>query len=148
MKIEIRPIHASNRSEWETLWQGYLTFYNSKVSNDQTDLTWQRLLDSQFNLHGLVAVCDGVLVGVTHYLFHPSSWTSEDYCYLQDLFVSEAARSQGIGRALIQGVIETAKRQPAQRVYWLTQENNQTARKLYDKVSTATGFIQYRIAPL
>ena len=30
------------------------------------------------------------------------------------------------------------------RVYWLTQENNERARKLYDKVAQQTGFIQYK----
>lgn len=33
---------------------------------------------------------------------------------------------------------------PHDRVYWLTQENNERARKLYDKVAQQTGFIQYK----
>jgi hypothetical protein len=32
----------------------------------------------------------------------------------------------------------------AARVYWLTHETNQTARRLYDQVATNSGFIVYR----
>jgi GNAT superfamily N-acetyltransferase len=66
------------------------------------------------------------------------------YCYLQDLFTTEAARGQGIGKALIEGVYERAKADGASRVYWLTHESNEAARSLYDKLATRTGFIQYR----
>ena len=84
------------------------------------------------------------LLGIVHYLFHRSFWTPEDYCYLQDLFVAENARRLGLGRSLIEAVAEKALEAGAGRVYWLTQEDNLTARALYDKVADRSGFIQYR----
>ena len=48
----------------------------------------------------LVAERDGLLLGLTHYLFHPSTTRFELTCYLQDLFTLPAARGQGVGRAL------------------------------------------------
>jgi ribosomal protein S18 acetylase RimI-like enzyme len=69
-------------------------------------------------------------------------------CYLQDLYVSEAIRSRGVGRALIAAVVDAAREAGATRVFWNTQETNAVARRLYDKVGERTGFIQYRIQPL
>ena len=75
------------------------------------------------------------LLGLTHYLFHRSTTAIEPTCYLQDLFTDEAARGKGVGRALINGVYEQAKRAGSSRVYWQTHETNRTAMQLYDKVA-------------
>jgi GNAT superfamily N-acetyltransferase len=143
-KIEIHSIGKDERVGWEVLWQGYLRFYESSQAADATNATWLRMHDPAEPMHGLGAYVDGRLLGIVHYLFHRSFWTVGHYCYLQDLFVSEAARGNGLGRALIESVYDRAREAGASRVYWLTQESNATARALYDQVADRTGFIQYR----
>jgi GNAT superfamily N-acetyltransferase len=143
-RIETRLLRPDEREAWEPLWQGYLTFYESSVPADVTDETWRRLHDPAEPMHVLGAFLDGRLVGIVHFLFHRSTWTVGNYCYLQDLFTVPEARGQGAGRALIEAVAERAKAEDASRVYWLTHETNATARALYDKVADRSGFIQYR----
>jgi len=75
-------------------------------------------------------------------MFHTSAW-STDACYLQDLFVDAAVRGQGVARALIEQVAQAARARGATRFYWLTHQNNTTARTLYDKVGQYKGFIRY-----
>jgi GNAT superfamily N-acetyltransferase len=142
--VEIRPIGKDDRVSWEVLWQGYLRFYESSQTSETIDTIWLRLHDQAEPMHGLGAHVHGRLLGIVHYLFHRSFWTVGNYCYLQDLFVSEKARGKGLGRALIEAVYERAQGAGASRVYWLTQESNATARALYDKLADRSGFIQYR----
>src|SRR3954452_8454228 len=123
-QIEIRPVSLAERADWEPLWQGYLTFYKATLSSEQNDVTWARLHDPAEPMHVLGAYVDGRLKGIVHYLFHRSSWTTGDYCYLQDLFVAEGVRNLGLGRALIEAVEQRARAAGASRVYWLTHETN------------------------
>jgi GNAT superfamily N-acetyltransferase len=143
-EVAIRPLGPEDRADWEPLWAGYLAFYEATIPSTVTETTWARLNDPAEPMHALGAFVDGQLVGIVHYLFHRSTWTTGDYCYLQDLFTAEAARGRGAGRALIQAVYEQARAASASRVYWLTQEGNATARALYDKLADRSGFIQYR----
>lgn len=142
--VVIKPVSQDERAAWLPLWQGYLRFYESSQTSDATDVLWQRLHDPREPMFLLGAYRDGKLVGIVHYLYHRSCWTTADYCYLQDLFVDPGMRGGGIGRALIEAVYEAARGAGASRVYWNTQESNATARVLYDKLAERSGFIQYR----
>ena len=52
-------------------------------------------------------------------------------------------RGLGVGRALIEAVYAAADAEDAPAVYWLTQDFNHTARKLYDRIAKLTPFIRY-----
>jgi len=142
--IAVRPLARADRAQWESLWRGYLAFYESSVPDEVTGLTFQRFFDAAEPMHALVAEHGGEIVGIVHYIFHRSTWTKGPYCYLQDLFTAQHARGGGVGRKLIEAVYERAKAAGGSRVYWLTQEDNATARALYDKLAERSGFIQYR----
>ena len=142
--IVIRSVGKDERAGWDSLWNGYLAFYNATLAPGASDVAWQRFHDPDEPMFLLGAYADGKLIGIAQYLFHRSSWTPGNYCYLQDLYVSEEARGLGAGRALIEAVYERAKQAGASRVHWLTQASNTQARILYDKVAEFSGFIQYR----
>jgi GNAT superfamily N-acetyltransferase len=144
MTLSIRPLRPNERATWEPLWQGYLTFYGASVPPETTAATWSRFHDSAEPMHVLGAFAGSDLAGIVHYIFHRSTWTTGDYCYLQDLFTAEPARGKGVGRALIEAVYKRAREAGASRVYWLTHETNASARALYDRVADRPGFIQYR----
>ena len=143
MSIEIRPITPADKPRWLELFKEYVIFYKSKVSDEQFELTWQRI-HSDFNMYGLIAELDGQIVGLAHYIFRPSTWEVEDFCYLEDLFVDPKVRGAGVGRALISELEKIATAKGSKRLYWTTATDNEVARKLYDKVAI-TDFVQYRI---
>ncbi|MBM3698898.1 MAG: GNAT family N-acetyltransferase [Actinobacteria bacterium] len=144
MSIKIRPITPADKPRWLELFKEYIVFYKSNLSDQQYELTWNRL-HSPFNINGLLAEKDHQVVGLTHYIFRPSTWEVEDFCYLEDLYVDPKVRGGGVGRALIKAVEEIAIAKGSKRLYWSTAPDNEAARKLYDKVAICNR-VQYRIA--
>lgn len=143
---EVRELSENDKDLWLSLWGGYLDFYKATISKIQSDLTWKRLLDNQYNLYGLVAEVDGKVCGIAHYSFQNSTRSPINYCYLEDLFVDPLIRGKGAGRALIDAVHEIATKAGSSRFYWNTDATNETARKLYDSYTKESGKVQYRIS--
>ena len=145
MKISVRPVEATDEGPWLALFRDYITFYEATVPEDVIALTWQRLLSRADNMMALVATDEtGRALGIAALVFHRSTWSPSWYCYLEDLFVAPAARGSGIGRALIEATYAEADRRGASRTYWATQDKNETARTLYDRLGQLTDFVQYR----
>ncbi len=142
--LVIRPLEADDQKEWRRLWTAYLDFYETTVSEEVYQVSYERLLSDQVGEYRcLVAELDGKMVGLAHFLYHRFMWTVEDTCYLMDLFTAPEARGKGVARALIEKVHETAKQDGVPSTYWSTQEFNYKGRMLYDKVANKTPFIIY-----
>ena len=143
MSTTVRKLEIADKERWLELFKAYIVFYESELTPEQFELTWNRI-HSDFNMYGLVAEQDGKIIGIAHYIFRPSTWAVNDFCYLEDLFVDPAVRGTGAGRALIEELTEIARKTGSERLYWTTAPDNTTARRLYDKVAT-TNRVQYRI---
>lgn len=142
--VSVEGLRSSDRAEWQPLWDGYLAFYEAELDPSTTDATFARLTTAGSGLHGALARDDeGTAIGLVHWLTHLSTWTTTDYCYLEDLFVTPSARRTGAGRELIGHVRRWAERNGSAKVYWLTAEANSVAQGLYDQVAARTGFIHY-----
>ena len=141
MQPRISPLVASDRADWEILARGYKDFYQTVVADSEYETAWRRLLRED-GVFGIAARSGNQSQGIAHYLFHTGTW-SPSVCYLQDLYVAPGVRGQGVARALIARVAEHSRNRGASRLYWLTQQDNATARALYDKVASFNGFLRY-----
>ena len=144
----VRPVERSDFDRWLPLWDGYNAFYGrsgaTALPEAITRETWSRFFDETEPMRALVAESDGALIGLAHYLFHRSTISIADTCYMQDLYTSAAARGRGVGKALIEAVYAAAAKAGSSRVYWQTHETNATAMRLYDGVAERSGFLVYR----
>ena len=143
-EVTVRPLQQADQSDWRRLWTAYLAFYKTTVPEEVYATTWKRLFaQGEFEPKGFIALLDGKAVGLTHYLYHRSCWSEKNNCYLQDLFADPEVRGKGVGAALIEAVRQEAGKIGVTNVYWMTNEENATARRLYDRVARRTGFIEY-----
>jgi GNAT superfamily N-acetyltransferase len=147
-KLIIRPLVPEDEPQWRRLWTDYLAFYETTRPEEIYQTYFARLLgDDPQDFHGLIAELDGAPVGLTHFVFHRHGWRVENVCYLQDLYADPNVRGQGVGRALIEAVYARADAEGTPGVYWLTQDFNLEARKLYDRIGRLSPFIKYDRAP-
>lgn len=145
MTLQVRPLEAKDFDQWLVLWNGYLDFYSENLPVGLTELSWQRITDANFNLHGFGAFDSESLVGIVHYNFQNSTIAKNGFVLLEDLFVSGDVRGKGAGRALIDAVKKVAEDAGCARLYWDTDRTNETARRLYDTYVNESGKVQYRL---
>jgi GNAT superfamily N-acetyltransferase len=141
----IRDAAPSDNVAFLKLWQAYLAFYSVDLAPEVTASTWNRLMDPASPVKARLAEVDGQVLGFAIHMHHPSTWVMTEDCYLEDLYVAEVARGQGLGRALIDDLIGLARAEGWARLYWHTNEDNSRARALYDQYVTSDGHIRYRL---
>ncbi len=147
MTVTIRPLIDRDEPHWRRLWRDYLAFYRTTRPEAVYATQFARLMgDDPNDYSGLVAEVDGAPRALAHYLFHRHGWREENVCYLQDLYADPGVRGQGVGRALIEAVYAAADAAGAPAVYWLTEEDNHSARRLYDRIGRKTPFVKYERA--
>lgn len=141
--LTIRPFEARDRAAWDAMWAGYLAFYETSLPAEVSEDTWTRFVNAAPGHVGLIAEgADGPL-GFAHAILHPGTWSPKPVCYLEDLYVNEAARGRGAGRALIEALAEKGRAEGWLRLYWQTARTNNTAQYLYDRLATRTDWLRY-----
>lgn len=145
MTLLIRDAAPADETAWRGLWAGYLAFYKVDLDPAVTSRTWARLMDPAAPLSGRLAFEGDRLLGFALHHHHCSTWVMGDDCYLEDLFVTDAARGKGVGRALIDDLIALSKTRGWHRLYWHTDESNARARALYDSYAPYDGHVRYRL---
>jgi GNAT superfamily N-acetyltransferase len=141
--MKTRPLNKSDYDQWRSLWDQYLIFYKHELTEEQTQLTFSRLLDEKFNLHGFVLELDGRVCAIAHTSFRNSTWSENQELYLEDLFVEPNQRGKGLGRALIEATAAFGRQHGSPKIYWQTHRDNATAQRLYDSLAVKSEFITY-----
>ncbi len=75
--------------------------------------------------------------GVCQLRYRHSVWTAADDCWLEDLFVREAARGRGVGEALVRDALRRAGERGCRRVELDVNEANAPALALYERMGFA-----------
>ena len=145
MNVEVREARPDDLAAWLKLWQGYLDFAGSTLSDAVTHATWARIHSPESTLLCRVAVVDGQLAGFALCVMHEGTWVTNPICYLEDLYVDVQLRGRGTGRALIEALRQEGEKRGWAKLYWVTRTTN-PARKLYDQVAELGDVVRYNIS--
>jgi ribosomal protein S18 acetylase RimI-like enzyme len=138
--MNIVQLSPDDRAEWESLWQDSV----DGVMTDQViEDTYQKIL--QGDVHAFVAKTNGKITGLLHFVIHPVAGCMHDVCYMQDLYVTPKMRRQGIAEALVNALEDYAEKHDLDRVYWLLDQKNETAKEFYKDLGVSLDFNLYMI---
>jgi GNAT superfamily N-acetyltransferase len=84
----------------------------------------------------IVAEYQGQLVGFALFFKTYSTFLTKPGLYLEDIFVQESHRGQGIGKALLKAVAQIAQERGYGRLEWSVLDWNETAIAFYEKMGT------------
>ncbi len=138
MSLKIRPPENRDFPDWLPLWDG-----NNLGTRDEkvTSETWSRLINPDYPVYGLLAELDSRLVGLLHYVIHPTTGNLKPVCYMQDVYVDPTYRQQGIARRLIGHLANDARSHKKwARMYWLAESDNEAAQALYQTLGVKMDF--------
>lgn len=85
-------------------------------------------------LEALVAELEGAVEGVALFYEGLGTFRARPFLYLEDLVVSEAARSRGVGEALMAALAREALTRGALRIEWAVLDWNARAMSFYDRL--------------
>jgi GNAT superfamily N-acetyltransferase len=117
------------------LFAGYQRFYTGEAQDDAKNRAFLGRFVSDEAGRLLVAREDvsGEVLGFATLYWTFSSTIAEEHVLMNDLFVSEQARGQGVGFALIEAARDVARERGSKTLSWETAVDNRTAQRLYER---------------
>ncbi|MDU1889237.1 MAG: GNAT family N-acetyltransferase [Dysgonomonas sp.] len=131
MQITIEPIKEKDFDALATLFLEFATFENlpEKMNNSV-----ERMKKEKEYFRGFIARDENSnIAGYVNYFFAYYTWTGKSM-YMDDLYVREKYRGQGIGTMLINKVIDLAKKEKCNGIRWQVSNWNQAAIHFYEKL--------------
>jgi GNAT superfamily N-acetyltransferase len=146
-EIEIAAVSAAEFEALLPLIAAYQRFYEVKeIDGERNRAFFRRFLAPSEDGMLLGARADGELVGYACLYWHFSSLSAAESVLMNDLFVSEAARGRGVGRALIEASAAVARERGAAHLEWATAPDNLTAQRLYDSTGAERSeWVEYEL---
>ncbi len=146
-KPRIEPIAKAQLEQLLPLIAAYQRFYEVEDINEERNRAFfARFIAPSADGLLLGAWRDEQLLGYACLYWHFTSLVPAETVLMNDLFVTETARSQGVGRALIEASAAVARQRGAHHLEWATAPDNKTAQRLYDATgATPSTWIEYEL---
>lgn len=87
-------------------------------------------------LHVLVAATEDAVVGYATYMVQFSPWAAGDYLFVDDVYVSEESRGEGVGLQLMERIAAIALERDVE-ARWHVEPVNRGAQKFYAGLGVA-----------
>jgi len=151
--IVVRPAAADDIDQLLMLTEEMDRFYGG-TSVEPIEQRRQQVHDALFGdlpAAQMSLACDGeTAVGFASYSFLWPAVGLTRSLYLKELYVSQAQQRQGVGRALMESLLEIARKNDCSRVEWTTDASNSAAQVFYEAcgVEPSSSKLFYRLEQL
>jgi GNAT superfamily N-acetyltransferase len=146
--VQIEPLRsAAELEELLPAIAAYQRFYEVEdVDEERNRAFFARFLSPSEDGMILAAREGGEIRGYACLYWHFSSTRAVETVLMNDLFVAESARGQGVGRALIEASAAVGRERGAASLDWSTAPNNRRAQALYDSTGAAKSeWLEYEL---
>ncbi len=145
-------IRAATRSDAATLLRFIRELAIYEKAEHEVAATLETIEESIFGpksvTQALICERDGDAIGMAIWFFSYSTWQARNGLYLEDLYVTPAARGLGAGKALLKRLAKIAVENNCGRFEWSVLDWNEPAIKVYDAIGAdpMKEWIRYRLA--
>jgi GNAT superfamily N-acetyltransferase len=131
--VRIEPVSARQLETLLPMIAAYQRFYEVEdIDEKRNRAFFSRFIAPSDDGMLLGAWRDDELVGYACLYWHFTSLVPAETVLMNDLYVAEGQRGEGIGRALIEASAQVARERGAHHIEWATAPDNKTAQRLYD----------------
>jgi len=141
----IRQIKLEDKKDWEKLYRGYADFYKVEMNDEILATVWKWLFDQKHEVSGLVYEEKSKVVALAHYRKMPSPLRGKYIGFLDDLFVDPEHRGKKIAKKILSELKDISEKNECRLIRWITKNDNERAKSLYDKVSEKTTWDTYEL---
>ncbi|RMC93288.1 GNAT family N-acetyltransferase [Aquitalea palustris] len=108
----------------------------------------ESLFGDAASAESLICLQHGQPIGYAVYFFSYSTWLGKSGLYLEDLYITPAARGSGAGKRLLRHLAQLAVAKGCGRFEWSVLDWNQPAIDFYESFGAAaqSEWIRYRLA--
>jgi GNAT superfamily N-acetyltransferase len=134
--IEIRPAQPHDAEPVAAMARALSIADGGRPSKLTAEIFLRDGFGDQPPFEALIAECDGVVAGYAVYYRGYDTDSATRGLYLADLYVREAVRRRGVGRALIAAVAARCRADGGHWMFWSVLKRNRGARKFYRRIAT------------
>jgi GNAT superfamily N-acetyltransferase len=146
-EVRVEPISAAQLEALLPLIAAYQRFYEVEdVDNERNRAFFAGFVFPSERGMLLGAWRGDDLVGYACLYWHFTSLVPAETVLMNDLYVVEAARARGVGRALIEASAAVSRERGAHHLEWATVPENIAAQRLYDSTDAERSeWIEYEL---
>jgi GNAT superfamily N-acetyltransferase len=131
--LQIEPVTQEQFEALLALIAAYQLFYEvDEIEEERNRAFFRRFIAPSEDGLLLGAWDGGRPVGYACLYWTFTSLVPAEIVLMNDLYVAEGSRGQGVGRALIEAAAGIARERGAHHLEWVTAPSNATAQRLYD----------------
>jgi GNAT superfamily N-acetyltransferase len=142
-----RAARAKDFDAWAELFAAYCEFYERPSTAEHRRRVWSWIEAGKIHCLFVVptAAPDAPPGGLAHVRSMPSPLRGTMTGFLDDLFVSPAARGRGAFECLMASIRDLAAAEGWPQVRWITAADNGRARSAYERIATKTDWVTYQL---